>query len=222
MVNAMLSALSAARSELIVQIADTPELIRAALQVRHQVYCLERGYEPGEGGIETDGFDVRSLHVVLRKRIDGKAIGTVRLILADAGQGAAGFPMREVCADVMFAGLPADRAAEVSRFSVGRDRDGLSAGAAGMARLALVQGLVELSRQAGITVWCAMMEPKLLRLLRASAIHFAALGPAVEYHGMRQPAACDVDQMLARMGREQPALWSYVADEYAEEFLLAA
>ena len=77
-------------------------------------------------------------------------------------------------------------------------------------RLALVRGLVQLSKEIGITHWCAVMERTLLRLLQSSAIHFEPLGPLVEYHGLRQPASGDVDAILARMRREQPAIWEFV------------
>ena len=43
--------------------ADTPELIRQAQRIRHQVYCVENGFEKsseefeGSEGLETDEFD---------------------------------------------------------------------------------------------------------------------------------------------------------------------
>jgi hypothetical protein len=54
------------------------------------------------------------------------------------------------------------------------------------------------------------MEPVLLRLLQATAIHFEGAGPVVKYHGPRQPAVCAIAPMLQRMKREQPALWGYL------------
>jgi N-acyl amino acid synthase of PEP-CTERM/exosortase system len=54
------------------------------------------------------------------------------------------------------------------------------------------------------------MERSLLRLLRATAIHFVPVGPAVEYHGMRQPAVCGVGTMLSRMKLEQPLVWAFI------------
>src|SRR3954454_1724840 len=40
---------------------------------------------------------------------------------------------------------------------------------------------------AGLTHWCALMEPSLVRLLYATGVHFAPLGPMVDAYGRRQP-----------------------------------
>ena len=81
-----------------------------------------------------------------------------------------------------------------------------------MLRLALVRGLVDLSGELGLTHWCAMMEPSLLRLLRATAMHFEAHGPLVDHHGMRQPSFTSLDAFLGRVEREHPAIWDFVTD----------
>jgi len=209
------AAIAAATSELVVQIADTPALVRDAHRLRHQVYCLERGYEPGQDGLEIDAYDAHSSHVVLRLAGSGTVIGTARLILPQAASPGDSFPMQAVCAPERFAILPFARTAEISRFALSKDRGGLSVAATSLSRLALVRGLVQLSQRQGVTHWCAVMERTLLRLLRASGIHFDDMGPVVEYHGLRQPAACNLAGMLARMKREQPEIWGLVTDHGA-------
>ena len=204
------TAIAAASSELVVQLADTPALVRDAYRLRHQVYCLERGYEPGQDGIETDAYDAHASHVVLRLAACGTVIGTARLILPHAAKRSDSFPMQAVCAPERFAALPFPRTAEISRFALSKERRGLTTAATSLSRLALVRGLVQLSQQEGVTHWCAVMERTLLRLLRASAIYFEDMGPVVEYHGLRQPAFCDLETMLRRMSQEQPEIWDYV------------
>ncbi len=203
-------AIAAASSELVVQMAGTPALVRDAYQLRHQVYCLERGYEPDQGGLETDAYDAHSSHVVLRLATCGTVIGTTRLILPHAAKRSDSFPMQAVCAPERLAALPFARTAEISRFALSKERRGLSTAATSLSRLALVRGLVQLSQQEGVTHWCAVMERTLLRLLRASGIHFENMGPVVEYHGLRQPSFCSLDGMLRRMAHEQPEIWDYV------------
>src|SRR5712691_155109 len=64
--------------------ADTPELIRQAQKIRHQVYCVENGFEKSSEdseGLETDEFDSRSVQSLLVARETRAALGTVRLIL---------------------------------------------------------------------------------------------------------------------------------------------
>ena len=76
-----------------------------------------------------------------------------------------------------------------------------------MLRLALIKGAVWLSAEAGHTHWLAVMEPTLLRLLRATGVHFDPMGPMVDYHGVRQPAVAHLLPMLRIMAQEQPAVW---------------
>lgn len=203
------AALSSFRSRYAVQVADSAELIQEAYCLRHQVYCTERGYEPGTGGLETDMFDAHSSHAVVRERHNGRVVGTVRLILPLAGNRRS-LPTQQLCTPGLLDGLPTKTTAEVSRFAVSKDRRGADAMADSLLRLSLVQGAVRMSRDHGVTHWCAVMERSLLRLLRTTAIHFSPIGPCVEYHGLRQPAVADLGAMLARMEQEQPKFWHFI------------
>jgi N-acyl amino acid synthase of PEP-CTERM/exosortase system len=79
-----------------------------------------------------------------------------------------------------------------------------------MVRLGLMQGVVHVSEQLGLTHWCAIMEPFLLRLLQMNAIYFSPLGPLVEYHGMRQPCSANIQSGLDRLQRDQWDVWNHV------------
>ena len=98
------------------------------------------------------------------------------------------FPMQQACERFVLASLPAVATGEISRFALTRERTGVSPAAAALMRLCLMRGIVQVSGEAMLTHWCAIMESSLLRLLRATAIHFQAVGQPVEYHGIRQPA----------------------------------
>ena len=80
-------------------------------------------------------------------------------------------------------------------------------------RLGLMQGIVLVSRDAGLTHWCAIMERSLLRLLQATAIHFQPIGPVVEYHGIRQPAQGCISAILDQMRQDAPPVWSYITQD---------
>jgi hypothetical protein len=58
-----------------------------------------------------------------------------------------------------------------------KHQQGISLSSPSIMRLGLVQGLVRISQELGLTHWCAVMEPSLLRLLRRTAIHFEPLAP---------------------------------------------
>ena len=210
MQSAFTDAIHAAQDELVVEIATAPEQVLEAQRLRYRVYCEERDFVPGQDGLEQDRFDPAARHVLVRSRVSGAVLGTVRLVLSNAQLGVQGFPMLQACEPWVVAPLPLTATGEVSRFALTRDREGISPAASALMRLCLIRGLVQVSAEHELTHWCAIMERSLLRLLRATAIHFVPVGPVVEYHGLRQSAVCAIGSMLSRMKLEQPTLWSYI------------
>ena len=77
-------------------------------------------------------------------------------------------------------------------------------------RLCLIRGIVQLSGELGLTHWCALMEPKLLRLLQMSAIYFHQISGMVEHHGLRQPSCIGLFEMLDRVRQEKPIVWDFI------------
>ena len=202
-------ALSSAQDELSVEIATTPEQVLEAKKLRYKVYCEERGYEPGEGGVEQDEFDDNAQHVLVRSRATGEALGTVRLVPSDE-EDSQGFPMERVVDEDVIAPLPKTTTAEISRFALTRDRSALSPAASALMRLFLIQGVIRASGKLGLTHWIAIMERTLLRLLRSTSIYFLPVGRTVEYHGLRQPAVFKVAEGLERMRHENPRIWAFL------------
>jgi len=203
--------------------ADTAERIRLAQKIRHQVYCIEHPFLSVDNldGIEADEFDSHSAHALLVSRETGDALGTVRLILPCPHAFEHSFAVQRVLdwnALTTLAPLPHHSIAEVSRFSISRQlrrqgNDGPASPQSGtnlcgpLMRLGLFRGLVQMSMIHGITHWCAVMEPTLLRMFAAMAIRPEPLGPLVEYHGLRQPGYIDLHEMFDTMMRERPAMW---------------
>jgi N-acyl amino acid synthase of PEP-CTERM/exosortase system len=190
-----------------VVIADTPAQKWESYRLRYQVYCVERGFEEGKNGIEKDGADDRSRHALVVHSATQTAIGSVRVVAP--AESPSQYPMANACQSNLLRQLPLRTTGEVSRFAVSKTRR-LDCRDTAMVRLGLMQGIVRLSHEMGLTHLCAIMEPALLRLLRMNSIHFAALGPTVEYHGIRQPAYAHVDTLLDRIRREQWDVWNYI------------
>ena len=195
-----------------VTVADTPEKLEAAYRLRHQVYCVERGYfDEVETALEMDNFDTRSGHALLTLRGTGQVVGTVRVVVGSRRVGQS-LPMQRLCMPDAFRPLPLESTGEISRFAISKNlREAGYSGSLPL-RIGLMQGILRLSGQMGLTHWCAVMEHSLLRLLRVSAIHFQSLGPAIEHHGLRQPTWGRIDDVLARMRVERPAVWDYVTE----------
>ena len=195
-----------------VTVANTREALEAAFRLRHQVYCVERGYEPGQGTRETDRFDARSGHVLLAQRSTGRVVGTVRVVAPVLHGPGADLPLQRLCGPDVLRTLPRAGTGEVSRFAISKDLRNAGCTSNAALRLGLMQGVLRLSGPMGLTHWCAVMEHALLRLLRLSAVHFQSLGPAVEHRGLRQPCWASIDALLTRVRREHSALWDYLTE----------
>ena len=209
--------------------ADTPERVRIAQKIRYQVYCIENPHENADNpnGVETDEFDSHAAHSILVYRAARAALGTVRLILPVPDEAANSFAIQRVMdASSLreFRRLPLHSVAEVSRFSISRqfrriadalgetEQSTFVSNSGPLMRLGLIQALIRMSEQYGITHWCALMEPTLLRMLAAMAIRFRPVGPLVEYRGLRQPCYCDVADVLNAVKRERPAFWAVLTN----------
>ena len=218
--------------------ANTPELQDQAYRLRYQVYCREHAYEtPGEHPHqrETDEFDSRSVHSLLVDRFQGTVTGTVRIILPDQNSPDASFPIQQVCSHPLVKGshhASNTYAAEISRFAISKECRKVSgpafASKAGLYEdlgpvdrsylipsitLGLFKATLQMSFEYGVTDWYAVMEPSLLRLLTRFGIYFQPLGPAVEYHGLRQPCHANIDRLLDRVRLERYDVWDFVTDE---------
>ena len=218
--------------------ADTEALRKQAFRLRYQVYCVEHPFEdPADNpeGIETDEFDSHSMHSVLVHRQSGLPAGAVRLVLPLADAPHMSFAVQRVCEDPMlrdFVSFPMDTVGEISRFCISknfrrRHGDNLYADGAPPPEdeelrekraipnmtLGLIEGLVRMSIDQGVLIWCAVMEPTLLRLLRRLGIYFEHVGPMVEFHGKRQPCYQRLDRLLERVREEQPEVWEVLTDK---------
>lgn len=206
------AAMAAVRQEFAVEIADTPETQAEAFRLRYQVYCLERKFEPGLDGLETDAYDAMSHHLLLRHIASQEAIGTVRLIRPRLRGPHSELPMEQLSSLLKLRQLPRERVAEVSRFALSKSRRVASGCMGHLLRLALIRGIVQLSGDLKLSHWCALMEPKLLRLLQTSSIYFHQVGGLLEHHGFRQPSYVALGAMLDRVRMEQPAVWEFLTD----------
>jgi N-acyl-L-homoserine lactone synthetase len=206
------AAMAAVRQDFVTDVATTPEELEEAFRLRHQVYCLERNFEAGRNGLEYDEYDPLSAHILLRDRNTSEVIGTVRLVAPALFGSVAALPMERVVSLPRLRHIPRMHLAEVSRFALSKCHRAASGTLGALLRLSLIRGIVQLSGGLGLTHWCALMEPKLLRLLQTSAIYFHQISGIVEHHGLRQPSCVGLAEMLERIRQEEPVIWNFITD----------
>jgi N-acyl-L-homoserine lactone synthetase len=195
-----------------VEIADTAEELRQVYRLRHQVFCIDQGVIPATNPnrIESDQYDGRSIHIMLRRRVDGFMVGTVRIIVPDQDDPSKPLPMQKLCSPALLAHIPSASLGEVSRFALAPERRFFGAPSDGLLRLGLLRGILHASLESGLTHWCAMMERRLLRLLDSTGVQFAPVGPMVEAYGLRQPSVASVKSSLAHMSEVRPEYFEYL------------
>jgi len=208
-INVLTNEIYRATQPFTIEIVTTPRQLHEVFRLRHQVYCVERGYEPGDDGEETDEYDPRSRHVLLRHTSDGEVVGTVRIVASNRANPGDSFPTQRLCEPSLLRQLPLATTGEVSRFAISKQRR-MGCTDAILLRLALVRGLVQISSEMGLTHWLAVMERSLLRLNERNAIYFDPIGPLVSYHGIRQPSSAALVQMLGRVRAEQFPTWDFL------------
>ena len=229
-----------------VELATSAEDKRAVFEIRYRVYCEEFRYESGENfpdKAETDEYDERSLHCLIRHKSSGRAAGCVRLVPA-CNDITAPLPFEKYCAEsvdtVFVESLSAERCqiAEVSRLAVDgafRRRPGevatrfgeieaLDCSAAETRTFSLIAisgflacaALAELSGRSDVF---AMMEPFLPRLVSRSGICWQQAGRPIQYHGERAlyyiKTQSAVDNMVPDLKELYLAIHQEIAHSYS-------
>jgi len=225
--------------------ADTDALRRQVYELRHQVYVLETGFESerdctcvevaGRGRVcwETDVYDARADHYLIRHRRTGVYAATTRLILPDPNDLSAPFPIELHCPlDTPVRDLQTRaRLGEISRFAVSKvfkRRIGELGTLAGVSdhtdmyfeaderrvlphiSLGLFAGVVHMAYRHRITHCYAVMEPALLRLLGRFGVIFNRIGADVDYHGVRIPCLGTMQEALPNIQRVAPPVWALI------------
>lgn len=208
--------------QFVLNYGDDASLGLANMKLRYQVWCVENNYFPlssHSDSVERDEYDKRSLYVVLSSQVSNLDIATARVVLHDDRSNDARFPVEQF---VMlrrherdtYLSAPRERVGEISRFCVSKvfrrrakefaTLHGIAPdGGAGSGKrsfsyitLGLFKGLVAVSSAAKLEYWYALMEPSLLKMLTMYGIHFKAIGPTVNYYGVRQPCMAPIESVL--------------------------
>jgi N-acyl-L-homoserine lactone synthetase len=188
---------------------ETEKELEQVYRLRYHIYCLEKGFEPKEkypDGIETDEYDVYSIHFIAK--VLGEAVGTARLILNNP----LGFPAEKYCkADITAFSIKKEQTVEISRFAVSN----ISVRALQFDRTKILIGLFrevyQETKQLGIENLCAAMGKGLQRLLCRYGIVFSSLGPIVDYHGPRALHVSSLTNMEEDVFLKNCDLFKYVS-----------
>lgn len=204
-----------------VEVAESADAIREAQELRHRVFCLERKVFDTmlSANLDQDTFDQTALHIVVRRNSDREVVATARIVRTRMTHDGIALPMHAYCSPALFGSLPMQSVGEISRFAISKQARGADASSGPAMRLLLLRGILQASQAMGLTHWCALMEPSLIRLLAATGLQFNAVGPVVEAYGLRQPCWAQIEQAVAGGRTSHPHFYQAVA---AQELSQAA
>jgi N-acyl amino acid synthase of PEP-CTERM/exosortase system len=217
-------------------------ILKEIYALRYEVYCIECAYlDDGnnELGLETDDYDDCAVHFAAYT-LERTIVGTVRLVQPHPDQP---YPYEKHCTVFDDFRPPARAAAaEISRLVVrktfrrrrGDSLEGISSEFAEKGTPASIQPTVSRaekrhnspllllgmyremyrhSRANGIRYWYAAMERALARSLEKMGFRFVPIGPQVDYYGPVTPHMVDLDELDARLRRENKFLAAWFNDE---------
>jgi len=212
---------------LAVRIARTPEDVWLCRHLRYLAYCEDRPHFDATSfpdRAEVDDDDSRAVHALLSFRPTGAPIGSVRLILGHAKlpvERASGVDLSSQAATFSRTGF-----AEISRLCMTKrylgdlQRTGKILECKDLwpdAILGLLRGIILLSREHDVRVWCGMMSAAVLRGAARLGVRFRKAGPAIRLgsYGSKQPIMGAVSEVLAGMRERKPELWEWVTQDAA-------
>lgn len=221
--------------------AFTEELRWQNFHLRHEVYARELGWEPRrDDHLETDAFDARSLHTLVRSVDGNRFVAGARLVFVDPCDPAAPLPFEIACAgsldtETIAAACPdRSRCGELSRLAViaqYRRRVGERTRAFSLEEgdirpdrvrlphltLGLYLGLVALARWQGLQVLFMLTEPVLARSIAHYGVPVVRVGQAVSHRGVRFPYMMQVDAVIAGLSDDVRAFYDSIYDKVLQD-----
>jgi N-acyl amino acid synthase of PEP-CTERM/exosortase system len=209
-----------------------PDRVNDVFFIRHDVYARELGFEPvREDQRESDKYDYRSQHCLVRSADGTRLAGCARLVLTDPAYPAAPLPFELTCKHTLDRGIidpalqPRGRIAEVSRLAVMsefRRRKGEQQTEAPISDqdfgdqkqprfpylpVSLYIGAVLMAKRHGIDTLFTLTEPRLAEHFGKLGVNIIPIGGPVEHRGQRVPSMLRVDEVYQGLRLMVRPLW---------------
>ncbi len=215
--------------------ASNKHMLEQAYAVRYQVYCREFGYEDEQRcprQLEFDQYDTHAQQTLLLHSPSNTPVGCVRLVEANPQMPELPLPFERYCSEALDRDqfdpdefLPG-QLAEFSRLAVvgGFRRRSCDQGReVNLPRPVFVQerqrghfpvipvslflAALAMLLSSDAEYGVAMIEPRLMRLMRLFGINFEAVGKTMDYHGQRAPYIIHRDNALRYLKPEVDELF---------------
>lgn len=211
--------------------------LEESYRLRYKIYCEEAQFlnkSNYPSGMETDGYDKNSEHIVAvhsEGTSKGAIVGTIRLVNYTE---TLGFPTGVHYPELyeLIRLIDYHKISEISRLCITQefrrrlaDKDGLYGIESYLAEqqderrkypvilLHLFKKMYMVTKKKGIRYWLASMEDSLFKVLSKYGVRFQALGENyIEYYGRVRPYIAEISQIQEMMSERRPDLWPFFSD----------
>ncbi len=181
-------------------IADNEESRSIHYNLRYQVYCLEKGFEPIEKFSlqqETDAFDNRSVHFLIQHKHTRQWVGTARLVLGRPKI----LPISQYAQFTLPGNISTQASfAELSRLSIlksFRQHSKETKVSEPEVLLGLIRAAKEYSDTHRIDFWLFLCRRSIMRIVGNLGMNMKIVGPPCEHKGVRYPYLSDIATAFA-------------------------
>ncbi|MDB6061064.1 MAG: hypothetical protein JWM78_1167 [Verrucomicrobiaceae bacterium] len=211
-------------------IADTDALRREVYRIRCKVFCNDLGYAMQQrDGCEFDEYDADSIHVLLRQRNTGAAVGCFRIVMPQA-QGT-WLPFEHYGAAHVderlfdWSSVERMRSVEISRLAIDSSKrqtaptDSLTDASDPYLATALFYAVTAMVVKLDVHNVFMVIEPCLGRLTSRFGIRLDQIGAPFEYYGQRATFTTTGARMGAEASRLNPA-WRALYDVVLQQLFV--
>tara|TARA_A200000159_G_scaffold140041_1_gene141944 strand:+ start:22824 stop:23552 length:729 start_codon:yes stop_codon:yes gene_type:complete len=203
------------------RVATDESMRHKSYRLRHDVYCVEKGFEPCRGDlVETDKYDLYSQHGLIQSNFTEEAAGSVRYVMPTSSSQL--LPIEASCSDAITelklhpSRFDRHDIGEVSRLAVipAFRKNGKQGAKEAEAMKLVSTSLYFLAGALAVankrTHNFVMIEPRLARAMRLVGVNFTQIGDVVDYHGERAPFYINSQTFLSELTPASFDLYSFI------------
>lgn len=206
--------------------ASNDMLRNECYRLRHDVYCRELGYEPvRNNGLETDEFDARAMHWLVRTTDSNEYIACSRLVMSSPSwQQGSHLPIEQSCLQHLspetncFLQQNRSKVAEISRMTVSAkyrrsrpfSQSNPERGNINVPQtrrfpnltLALYLSMLAVASENDISHLVFLTDSRIISSMAPLGLKLAQAGTPVHHRGLRSPYLLDVQENIRGMSKQ--------------------
>jgi N-acyl amino acid synthase of PEP-CTERM/exosortase system len=199
-------------------LADTEQSKKIHHQLRHQVYCLEKGFEEAsqfKGGMEIDDFDQQAVHFIVQDQQTSEWVATLRIVLPEAQK----LPITELFKSDLSFDMAANchGVAEISRLSILSAHRHSKTFVSDHSYPEILFGLIRAAKEyceiKGIDQWLFLCRRSLKKIAARGGMEMKEIGKPINHRGARYPYLVDLEKSFSGVEGVSPVAYSLLNRE---------